>query len=340
MLNYGVVGCGAVFQVFQVDSLLKTPGLKLWAICDLDEGRVKSLQERYKIPRAYTDYRKLLEDEEVQIIMVNLPQHLHREVSVEAARAGKHVYVEKPIATTLSDARAIIQACKEAKVKLCVGHQRRFINVEMKAKELIDEGYLGEVFKVRATASWFEPQENLLSKDWWYRKECGGGPLMRWGVHKTDTLRYLLTDDAIRVYAEMGRFVHKNPPVTVEDTLVALFRFQKGAIVELEVSNAQREGGSEKGLRGETVEIWGTEGTLWYRPSTGEMELLSTKRGGEFEKIVVEPDGMEMVRIHQEFIKSIEENTSSPVSGEDGYKALEMVVTSYRSAEERRVIEL
>lgn len=342
MLNYGIIGCGAVFELFQAKSLLRTPGLNLYAVADLDKKKLKDVKERYRFKRATTDYHDLLDDRKVDVIMVNMPQHIHLKPCQEAAQAKKHLYVEKPIASNLSDAIKIIEACRKNKVKLCVGHQRRFINIEMKARELIDKGYLGKIFKIRVIACWYEDMSK--QKRPWFRdfKLGGGGPLMRWGVHKTDTLRYLLCQEAVRVYAEMDTFVHKAPDITVEDNLVAIIRFDGGTIAELEVSNSQHEGGMQ---RGETIEIWGDRGTLWYRPSTGEMELYSKKNRNpvnreSFLKISLPPDDNEFVRIHTRFIKSILKGGPPPVTGNDGYQALEMVVACYKSALNNKVIAL
>lgn len=349
MLRYGVIGCGPVFQLFQANSLLKAKGVKLSAICDVDAEKVRAgaalaAAKGKGKPHPYTDYHDLLRDKSIDVVVVN-PQHLHVKASVETARAGKHVYVEKPIDHTLKGARRIIDVCRKEGIKLCVGHQRRFINIEMKARELIEQGYLGKIFKIRVVACWYEPVENLLSKEWWHRREYGGGPLMRWGVHKTDTLRFLLQQEAVRVYAEMDRFVHNHPEINVEDTLTALIRFSGGVIAELEVSNAQQEGGMEKGLRGETIEIWGDKGTLWYRPSVGEMEIYSEKQTDpinkdSFTKLKLEPDGQEMVRMHESFAESIKKDIAPPVTGKDGYKALEMVIASYKSAQEHKPVTL
>lgn len=342
MVNYGVIGCGPVFEVFQIKGLLQTKGLRIAALADLNEERLRTAGEKYKIKNITADYRRLLDDKNIDVIIVNLPQHLHLKFCRDAARAGKHVYVEKPIATTLKDAREIIDSCRQNKVKLCVGHQRRFIDIEMKVRELVTQGFLGRIFKVRVIACWYEPLENLLSKDWWYQQEKGGGPMMRWGVHKTDTLRFLLQQEAVRVYAEADRFVHRHEDVTVEDNLVALIRFDQGTIVELEVSNSQREAGMS---RAETIELWGDQGTLWYRPSTGELELYSLKKTNvvnrdSFIKLKLLSDGREMMRIHEKFIQSIERDTAPPVTGQDGYKALEMVVASYQSAQQHQPVAL
>jgi predicted dehydrogenase len=344
MLRYGVIGCGPVFQLFQVNSLMKAKGVKLSAVCDVDAGKARAgaalaAAKGGGKPHPYTDYHDLLRDKSIDVVVVN-PQHLHVKVSVKAARAGKHVYVEKPIDHTLKGARRIIDVCRKEGVKLCVGHQRRFINIEMKARDLIRQGYLGKVFKIRVVACWYEPVENLLSKEWWHRRECGGGPLMRWGVHKTDTLRFLLEQEPVRVFAEMDTFTHRNRKVNVEDNLVALYRFGKGTIAELEVSNSQHEGGMS---RGETIEIWGDKGTLWYRPSTGEMHLYSLKKTNPVNKnsfvcVTLKPDGQEMVKIHEKFVQSIEKNKRPPVTGKDGYKALEMVLASYKSASEHKPV--
>ena len=339
-MNYGIIGVGAVFEVFQINSLLRTPGLNLLAICDINEDRLQMIKGKYGIPRAYTNYKDLLKDEEIEVVMINLPQHIHKEAAVESAKAGKHIYVEKPIASTLSDARIIIESAQESGVKLCVGHQRRFITTEMKAKELIEKGWIGDIFKIRVSACWFEPRQNLLSKSWWYKKEYGGGPLMRWGVHKMDSIRYLLKKEPERVYAEEGQLVHRGDSITVEDNLIAVFRFENGMIGELEVSNSQHEWG----MKGEYIEIWGEKGTIRYWPSEGEMQIYTPGREtplpDSYQKLLIKPDGKEMIRIHEKFIESIQKNTSPPVTGEDGYKALEMVLASYLSAEERRVVTL
>ena len=163
---------------------------------------------------------------------------------------------------------------------------------------------------------------------------------MRWGVHKTDTLRFLLDQEPVRVFAEMDTFTHRGRKINVEDNLVALDRFSKGTIAELEVSNSQHEGGMS---RAETIEIWGDKGTLWYRPSSGEMQLYSLRKTNPLNKnsfmcITLEPDGQEMVKIHEKFVQSIERNKRPPVTGEDGYKALEMVLASYKSAREHKPV--
>ena len=340
VINYGVIGTGAVFEAFQIDALHRVEGLSIKAVCDIDKERLDSVREKYKIPECYTDYRELLKDNEIDVVMVNLPQHAHRDVSVEAARAGKHLYVEKPISTVLSDAKDIIEACKENCVKLCVGHQRRFITTDMKVKEFIDQGYLGKIYRLRAVACWFENLQNLLSKEWWYKKEYGGGPLMRWGVHKTDSMRYLLQKDATEVYAQSGQFVHTEDRITVEDTLIALYRFEDGILGELNVSNSQHEWG----FMGEYIELWGEKGTLRYWPSEGKMHIYIPETENPFQnsyqKLTIRPDGMEMVRIHQAFIESIRNDTNPPVSGEDGYRALEMVIGAYWSAEKGKPVKL
>ena len=108
MLNYGVIGCGAVFEAFQARSLLQTEGLRVLTACDIDVNKVKRVQQNYNIKKGTTNYYDLLADKEIDVVMVNLPQHLHLRLCLDAAQAGKHVYVEKPIATRLEDARKII----------------------------------------------------------------------------------------------------------------------------------------------------------------------------------------------------------------------------------------
>lgn len=333
-MNYGVIGVGGVFTNFQADALLQTPGLRLTALCDLNEDLVKRIAGTYRCDYTTTDYHDLLNDSSIDVILVNTPQHLHLEICQEAAVAKKHIYVEKPLATNMSDARGIITAAEQNGVKLCVGHQRRFIDVEMKAKELIQEGYLGKVHKARLNASWWLDTTN--EKRPWFVKmgNGGGGPMIRWGVHKTDTIRFLLEDECERAYAEWDHFVFHPEKGAVEDTLTALFRMKKGTIVELEVSNCQHE---VPWYRAETIELWGDKGTLYYQPATGIMQLYSIAKDtnpiskDSFIELGYPSDGKEMVRIHQYFIQSIEQDLPVPVTGEDGLKAMEMVNAAYIS---------
>lgn len=341
MLNYGVIGVGPVFQNFQVQGLLQSESLRLYAACDLKEDLLESVKQQYNFAKSYTDYKDLLQDDNVDVVLLNLPQHKHRDISIAAAEAGKNVYVEKPFASTLTDARDIMSACEKNGAKLCVGHQRRFITTERKAKKIIDDGYLGTVYKIRVIASWWQDISEE-ERPWLTDFELGGGgPLLRWGVHKTDTMRFLLNQEAVRVFAEWDQFVFNQPHITVEDTLVALYRFDGGIIGELEVGNAQRESGFQ---RGETIEIWGDKGTLWYQPSTGEMELYSVEKETNivnpdaFMRTCYEPDGKEMTRIHDRFVESIENDTPPPITGEDGYRALEMAIGAYQSAQSQEAV--
>jgi predicted dehydrogenase len=342
-MNYGVIGVGGVFSNFQADSLLRTPGLKLKALCDLNKDLLSDVSKR--IPCEYTTqkYQELLDDSTIDVILVNTPQHLHLKICQDAAEAKKHIYVEKPIATNVTDAKGIIEASENNGVKLCVGHQRRFIDVEMKAKELIQLGYLGKVHKARLNSSWWL-DTTKETRPWFIKMgNGGGGPMMRWGVHKTDTIRFLLQDECIRVSAEWDKFVFHPEEGAVEDTLSSVFRLSKGVIIELAVSNCQHE---VPWYRGETIELWGDKGTLYYQPASGVMQLYSTEHTtnpvtkDSFVKLNYPSDGNEMVRIHECFIQSIKEDTPVPVSGDDGLKALEMVNAAYISGILNEKVEL
>jgi predicted dehydrogenase len=333
-MNYGVIGVGGVFTNFQAGFLKQTPGLNLQAACDLNENLLRDVAGKYDIRQTTNNYQDLLQDSSIDVILVNTPQHQHLQICQEAAAAQKHIYVEKPIATNMKDAAGIIAAAQQHNVKLCVGHQRRFIDVEMKAKQLVQDGFLGAVHKVRLNASWWL-DTSQEKRPWLVRMgKGGGGPMIRWGVHKTDTVRFLLGDECERVYAEWDHFVFHDEEGAVEDTLSALLRMKKGTIVEIEVSNCQHE---VPWYRGETIEIWGDKGTLYYQPASGNMQLYSVAKStnavskNSFIELNFPSDGKEMVRIHQEFIHCIENDTAPPVSGEDGLKAMEMVNATYIS---------
>ena len=167
--------------------------------------------------------------------------------------------------------------------------------------------------------------------------------MIRWGVHKTDTVRFLLEDECVRAYAEWDHFVFHRKKSAVEDTLSAIYRMKRGAIFELEVSNCQHE---IPWYRGETIELWGDKGTLYYQPATGVMQFYSIVKktnpitNNSFIELNYPSDGMEMIKIHQKFIQCIKRDLPPPVSGEDGLKALEMVNAAYISGIFHKAIKL
>ena len=124
-IGFGVIGTGIVGGAWHAYVYSRLPQSKLVAVCDLDEKRAQDAAKKYGASAVYTDYRKLLENPDIKAVSIATPDFAHREIAVAAAEAGKHILVEKPLATTVEDAEAIVKAAKKAKVKLMVDFHNR-----------------------------------------------------------------------------------------------------------------------------------------------------------------------------------------------------------------------
>ncbi len=209
------------------------------------EEKVKEAALRYGYKRYTTDWRQVVKDPEVEIVDNCLPNHMHKEPTIEAMEAGKHVVVEKPLARDSKEAKEIYEAAKKAKVKAMVAFNYRFVPAVMLAKKLISEGFLGRIyhFRARYLQDWLvDPNFPLV---WRLRKEyAGSGPLGDLGSHIVDLARYLVGEPK-SVMGMMKTFIEERPlpedptkkgKVTVEDAFVAVIEFENGAIGTLEAT--------------------------------------------------------------------------------------------------------
>src|SRR5260221_12490600 len=136
-IGFGVIGTGIVGGAWHAHVYSRAPRAKLVAVCDLNEQRANEIGKKYGAEKVYSDYRKLLENPEIKAVSIATPDFAHREIAVAAAEAGKHILVEKPLATTVEDAEAIVKAAKKAGVKLMVDFHNRVNPPFAGAKESI-----------------------------------------------------------------------------------------------------------------------------------------------------------------------------------------------------------
>jgi len=348
-IQVGLIGCGTIVRETHLPALQQAQHAKAVALCDVDQRRLEDLGGEFKIDRLYNDYRRLIDDPDVEAVVVALPPFLNREVVGHAAERGRHVLVEKPIANSLEDAEAIIDACSRAGVKLCVNHQRRFSECERKAIELIHDGAIGELVHVRV-AFLADALESYQADDTWqFAPE--GGIWIYWAVHLSDLMRYLTDDEIDRIYLEKGSRLQqagKGP-----ESAFALVRTKNRIVGEIQVSTVRRRPFDR--LAGkfvphvEETEICGSTGSILYSRQTGSMAVCAAGGGEpETETFAFEPNTrgyasnmIEMARLmHDGFAEAITGNSRPPVTGEDGYKALQVIIAGDKSAELREAVHI
>lgn len=219
-ISIGAIGCGGIANG-HLPAYRDVEGIETVAVCDINEQSARERAEEFDVPAVYTDWRELLEDERVDAVSVLLPHHLHRDVTVAAARSGKHVLCEKPMATSLGEADDMIAAADEAGVVLMIGQILRFRPANIRARELIRDGAIGEVRNVLRRR--LSKSEGFRSE--WARKpdEAGGWVLYGFGAHEVDMILWLNDGRPGEIYAQArvnNEYWNDYDEITVQMALV------------------------------------------------------------------------------------------------------------------------
>jgi len=227
-VRWGIIGCGAVTEVKSGPALSKIDGSKLVAVMRRDKDKAKDYALRHCVPKWYDDADELINDADVNAVYVATPPASHAEYAIRAARAGKPVYVEKPMALNLRQCREMIDACEAAGVPLFVAYYRRRLPDFLKVKELVESGTIGEPRFV-SVELYHTPKSGLNKGNLPWRvipEIAGGGYFMDLGSHQLDFLDYVLGPIA----SVTGRAANQARLYPAEDIVTADFAFESGVL--------------------------------------------------------------------------------------------------------------
>jgi predicted dehydrogenase len=259
-------------------------------------------------------------------VIVTSENSTHRKFVEIAAKAGKHVLCEKPIATSVDDAEAMIEICHRNNVKLQMAVPVRYSASVRKAREIITGGLLGEVVSLvgtnhgRMPGGWFT--DPVLG---------GGGAVMDHTVHVVDIVRWLLNCEFTEVYATYGTLIHDIP---VEDCGLEMFKLSTGQYMTLDCSWSRPKAHPYWG--DVTLHIVGTRGTLFLDVFNSKIEVYSNEKGNRWENY---GDNLDSLMI-EEFLKVLKEGKEPFTEGNDGLQSLKVVMAAYRSFREGKVVEV
>jgi predicted dehydrogenase len=200
MIRFGVIGCGVIAYWTHLRELKRLPGAQLVAAADPDPAARDRASRLVKIP-THADAAELLARSDVDAVVISAPSHLHADLAIAAVRAGKHVYLEKPVATNAADARRLQEAVHGSGLHVTVGFSRRCHPMYVQARGLIASGALGQIRSV--FSSFNEPIGQDSMPAWKRSRSTGGGVLLDLGSHHTDLLRWFLNSEAARVEAQI-----------------------------------------------------------------------------------------------------------------------------------------
>ena len=269
-VNLGLIGSGFVAD-FYMDGLRDVPGARVVANCSRSEERARDFGERHDVPRQYTDVERLCADDEVDIVVVGLPNHLHLDAIRVAAKAGKAIVCTKPLARNAGEAAEIVRVVREAGVMHGYAETEVFAPNVMRARQMIEDGAIGEVISVRAREAHSGPH----AAHFWDAETAGGGALLDMGCHTIEAARYFFGKDVPMTEAfAWGATLSHADKTTGEDNAVALIKFANGGISVTEASWSMK-GGME--LRNE---ITGTGGRLVTDSTATPVHGFITNPGG------------------------------------------------------------
>jgi len=317
----GFVGCGGYANSL-ANAAAKSDKLAMVACWDISEKNAAALADKHGIRQCST-LEELLSLPDVDGVVIASPNHAHRENALAAASAGKHIFVDKPIANTMQDAWAMVDAASQAGVVLAVGHNTRRSPGHRKMKEMIDSGAVGTPITIEAN---FSHSGGLgLKPDQWRssREYCPALPLMQLGVHFADTVQYLLGD----VFEVASFMSHLVIPVDNVDTTVSVLKFQSGPLGYL--------GSNYATPSVFYVNVYGTGGNLYCE---GGGQLLYKKAGtNEREPIPLQPADTQVEQL-EEFAACAQNGGKPEVDGIAAVKALAIVLAALKSDAEKRPV--
>ena len=251
-VRWGLIGCGDIGRKRVAPALREDPNSELAAVARARSAQAESFAKEFGARRWYSTAGELVSDGEIDAVYIATPVHLHAAQTIAAARAGKHVLCEKPMAMNVGECDQMIAACAERGVKLGVAYYRHFYPVVSRITEILASGEIGTPIIAQINAfEYFDPAPTHARR-WLIEKELsGGGPMFDFGCHRIEVLMHLF-GRVRRVNALVSNTLFNR---SVEDTATAVFEFETGAQGVLSVTHAASE-------PQDTLSIFGSQGSL------------------------------------------------------------------------------
>jgi myo-inositol 2-dehydrogenase/D-chiro-inositol 1-dehydrogenase len=340
-VRVGLIGAGFITEI-HASALARVPEAHLVAIASRRQEHAAELAGRFGIPHVEPSWEALLERPDIDVVTVALPNNLHARVCIAAAMRGKHVIVEKPMCLTLQEADAMIEACRAHQVRLMYAETLAFTPKYERARQLVEEGALGDVYLVKQLEKHSGPHG-----DWfWDCDQAGGGVLMDMGCHGLEWFRHVLGKPAVKsVSATLSRFVHRDRTAG-EDHAVVVVTFANGVVGVNETSWVQPGGMQDRaeilGTKGVTVAdlLMGSSLTTYSDVGYGyAVEKAGATTGWSF-TMYDEAWHYGFVAEMQHFMDCVRLDRQPRETGEDGRAVLEIICAAYQSAGSGTVVEL
>ena len=323
-LNIAICGLGR-YGSYLAEGIVVSKYCHLAGIVTGTPAKAEDWKKRYNIPPSniynYQNFDEIVKNKDIDLVYVVLPNSMHKEFTIRAAKAGKHVIVEKPMALTVQDCQEMIDACNKARVQLAVGYRLHYEPYNMEIKRLGQEKVFGQVRLIEASLGY--KLDGLDPTDWHIKKlMSGGGPLVNLGVYCVQCSRYILGEEPISVTAQFGPVTKKELFSEVEESITWQLQFPSGA-----VSTST----SSYNCNVDRVFASADEGFFELSPAISYGPFKARTSNGELHF----PDINQQATQCDEIAKVLLENKKLPnhIIGEEGLKDVRIMQAIYKAAQ-------
>lgn len=340
-VGVGIIGSQFISSI-HAESLSLCQAAEVVAVASPSPGNAAKFAHRHGIPNHFDDYRALLELDEIDMVVIGIPNDLHCEATMAAAQAGKHVVVEKPLCLNLQEADRMINAARNSGVKLMYAEELCFAPKYVRLKQLLDSGALGRPTLIKQS----EKHDGPHAAHFWDVNRSGGGVAMDMGCHAIEFFRWMLGRPQVQsVYAQLSTQVHQDK-TEGDDNAIIILQFENGVIGMAEESWTKLGGMDDR------AEVYGSKGVAYADLLHGNaietysldgydyaVEKAGTTRGWTFTIY----DESYNYGFHQEmahFVDCVRYDRPPLVTGEDGRAVLEILFAAYESARTGRKVDL
>ncbi|PPK45278.1 putative dehydrogenase [Clostridium algidicarnis DSM 15099] len=333
MLKFAIIGCGRISHKHIEALINNNKEAVLVSVCDIIEDKAIEIKKQYEDVikesnvKVYTDYTKMLENEEIDVVEISTESGYHAKHAMDCLNKGKNVLIEKPMALSVEDADNIIALAKEKNKKVCISHQNRFNPPIQKLRRAIEEGRFGKIINGTARILWTRDNNYYKQAPWRGTKALDGGTLMNQCIHNIDLLQWMMGSEVERIHAERDTYLRN---IEMEDFGAILMRFKNGAIGMVEGSACVYPKNLE-----ETLSIFGEKGTVVIGGlAVNEIKTWQFEDERDYDKEdesskVDSVYGKGHTPLYKDFIDAINNNREPLVNGEEGKKAMEIILSAY-----------
>lgn len=332
-LGICLIGCGRAGMIHARNYKDKVENARMVACVDVVEAAAKAAAEEMGVTKYYTDYHNILNDPEVDAVVVVAPTDLHKQIVIDCAAAGKHIFCEKPMAMTVEECDEMIEACDKYNVKLQIGFMRRFDASFREAKRLVESGAIGDLVQIHSNT-----RGPSKPRPWMYDIKMSNGILAEVNSHDIDAVRWIANSDIESVYAVAGNF--RNPEATEQypdyyDSVLMNGTLKNGVHFCIDGAAYVQYGYDSK------MEIIGTKGKINVGRSDKEFVQCTTVENGTATPFISSWMTLFIDAYLAEdtsFVNAIINDTPVEVSGVDGRMAVATVEAGNCSITEKKIV--